>query len=249
MQAKNIYLNSPVQEAIIDIAFETDGGWDQTLPGILYSKVSDRYPRKKQTNLLNLEVRKSEAGIAPIVNQQARAQFWSEDELNVIQLGPGNIIFNRLRPYDSWDNFVDRFKTDFSLFLDLAHPVAIKSVKLQYLNRPDIVTNWPSADKFFNIGPQNPFKDHLAVQLRSFLWGIEVDCKNDTYLTLECGNIDESDTEYKFRMDITAQSSSNISVELADVITWLNGAHESIETAFESSITEEARRVFNNVAS
>ncbi|NUO19025.1 TIGR04255 family protein [bacterium] len=242
MAAKVVYRKSPIQEAIIEISFEIDSSWDQTVPGVLFSQIADRYPQRKQTNLLNFEVRKSDIGIAPVMNQQSRIQFWSEDGLNVIQVGVGNIIFNRLRPYDDWSSFLGRFEKDFPTFVEVARPLSVKSIKLQYLNRPQILVNWSTASDYFRVGPQNPYE--AAKKMRSFLWGVELDCESDTILTLECGNVDSTESEYKFRLDVTVESSKPRPVDINQIIEWLNFGHSEAELAFESSITEKARKEF-----
>ena len=85
-----LYKNPPLIEALCEFQFEPDQPWDWTIPGLVYDKVKKEFPKKKQQNIIKMEVHADPEISQSVKGEIARMQFLREDEQALIQVGQKN---------------------------------------------------------------------------------------------------------------------------------------------------------------
>ncbi len=52
------YVNPPVVEVVCEFKVSEKKAWDLAVPGLLYNKIKDLFPKRQQSNVPVLEIRK-----------------------------------------------------------------------------------------------------------------------------------------------------------------------------------------------
>src|SRR5258705_1897664 len=100
------YKKPPLIEALCELRFEGSQPWDWTIPGLVYERIRDQFPKKRQENALEVSVQPGENQILQQMKAGvAKMQFLRDDESALIQIGPDLLAVNQLRPYQSWKAF------------------------------------------------------------------------------------------------------------------------------------------------
>ena len=89
----------PIVEAILELRFVTSESWP-TLPGLLFTRIRERYPEQKNLPLLQLteEIRRRE----PAFTYQPLIQFVSRGDF-LIQFGPRVVsLVTKSKQYPGW---------------------------------------------------------------------------------------------------------------------------------------------------
>src|SRR2546430_2882803 len=128
------YQASPIIEAICQFQFEPNTPWDLTIPGLIYERVQNSFPKRNQIAQINIGI----AGNPQMIGQQIGVlpliQFLREDGNAVIQVGQHLLTINQLKPYSTWQEFLPLIKQGLDAYKEVAHPENIQRVALQYLN-------------------------------------------------------------------------------------------------------------------
>src|SRR4051794_30661233 len=100
------YERPPVSEALCEFQFESPSGWDWTVAGLLYARIGEHFPIKRERGVVELQVRVPGMDRPEDVRQGiAKLQFLAEDERTLVQVGPNVLTVNRLAPYPGWEAF------------------------------------------------------------------------------------------------------------------------------------------------
>jgi len=96
------YKNAPLQEIICEFRFEPSHQWDIVYPGLVYERVRDRFPKRKQLQNVAFSVDTKQN---PTVTRTSRVQFLQDDEKVLLQVGENLLAINQLPPYKGWASF------------------------------------------------------------------------------------------------------------------------------------------------
>ncbi len=132
------YNSAPLVEANCDFLFEPSQPWDWTVPGLVYASIKVDFPKKKQQNVLEVELKADQTVAQTVKGGTARMQFLSEDEKAIIQIGPDLLAVNRLSPYLNWDNFKRLITRGLEAYRNVVNPKGIRRIGLRYINRIEI---------------------------------------------------------------------------------------------------------------
>jgi uncharacterized protein (TIGR04255 family) len=244
------YKSPPVVEAAAEFRFGGTSPWDWTIPGLVYERVRDRYPKKREEKLFQVSVPfdrdrmplREDLGISKI-------QFLREDETALIQVGPNLLSVNQLKPYPSWNDFKKVITDALKVYCNIAKPSGLERVGLRYLNRIEVpAPTFPLRD-YFNTRPEIPetlpFDSYTSVL-------IHVDLSYPDGLGALRLNFGSAPTDDKrgssFMLDLDFFNGGESRPSLDNVSSWLERAHECIETAFERSFTDRTHKeIFGEV--
>lgn len=160
-------LKPPIIEAVLDIDCDMAPGFDLVpLEGPSRDQFQDKYPkpRKQFMQEHKIETKPDEPPKMSVRHQMQSLQFFQEDEKQIVQVRAHGFSFNRLAPYSSLDHYLPEIERTWRLFVSIAAPVQIRTVRLRYINRilipmPDAKAN---LEDYLKVGPRLPDEDRLT---------------------------------------------------------------------------------------
>jgi uncharacterized protein (TIGR04255 family) len=238
------YKNPPVVEALCEFRFDPDSPWDLTMPGLIYEKVRDTFPKRHQVKVVDV-------GTTPETLGQVRAtdrvQFLDKDGKALIQISPHFLAVNHLEPYPSWEEFLPLIESGLEAYRDVADPRDIHRVGLRYINRIEFAEQRIDLQDYFEfypfVGP------NLPQLFGPFIVGIQVayDDWDILKLTQTMPPPTETPDTITLILDLDYFLAKPGEVVLNNVLEWVNVAHDRIEEAFEACITNRLRQKFEEV--
>lgn len=238
------YKNPPVVEALCEIFFN-GSKWDSTLPGLFFDKIKDVYPKKRELEQIGIEVSASkDVQGSRVMCGGKRIQFIKEDGSQLIQIEKDLLVVNQLKPYprfEDWKPVIDKMQ---NFYVQLAEPQGIREVGIRYINRIVIPADKFKMEDYFYLYPEVP--PSLESMHGRFMMRLEIPPKYREHLlviTFGTAPADspETATEMLDLYDIFALPQP---LAISDVDKYIIEAHENIETAFENSITDKTRELF-----
>lgn len=240
------YKNPPVQEALCEIFF-SGSAWDNTIPGSFYEGIKKDFPNKAQLKQFGVELNIAEKErVAKFHDNEDRIQFRKPDGSQIVQLAKDMLVVNQLQPYPHFEAWLPVVKSKLDLYLRLATPKMITKIGVRYINRIDIPKAEIRLEDYFNIYPQLP--QGLGEKHGSFMMRLELPPKHFSHqLVITFATAPSKQPEsMAFALDLYNIFSNSLSVERgAELVTQIaNEGHENIELAFENSIKENLRLLF-----
>ena len=241
--AKTVYKNSPIVEAVCEFKFDPSSEWDLTIPGLLYPKLEDDFPKKRARATGNIQIRDNQAELS----RTDIAQFFSEDEKAFVQVYPHTLSVNVLTPYPSWKKFGSWIRDAYSKYIQLAEPKGISRIGLRYINVITLrnIEGALSMGEYLKVGPTRP--EEFPETVSGFSMALEFNYeKGRDLLRLVLSDVpSEQKGEVKLRLDLDYYLNEPNSVQLGSVTEWIEAAHSHIEDTFEASMQDKLRARFN----
>jgi len=237
------YRNPPIIEALCEFRFEPDSPWDLAMPGLIYERVREAFPERRQAKMFDV-------GIAPETFGQIRTtdrmQFLDEDEKAIIQVGPHFLAVNHLEPYPSWEEFLPLMEKGLEAYCDVADPKNIYRIGLRYINHIEFAKQRIDLEEYFEF---HPFVGpNLPQEFGPFIVGIQIAYDNSDILKITLATAPtETPDIIAVALDLDYFLVKPGEVVLNNVFEWVNVAHDRIEGAFEACITNRLRQTFEEV--
>lgn len=238
------YLNPPIVEAVCEFRFTSDTQWDLAVPGLLYKKIKDDFPNRKQRIIQDVELKIGKQNIEPIVNPREQIIFQNKDKKILIQVGNRILAVNCLKPYPTWNIFQPLIVSSFKKLSEVVKLTRIQRIGLRYINRIEIAESQMKLEKYFKFKPD--LGDQLPHNLRSFMLGcvlpfheINADC--DMKIT---NAVPSEPNKHAFILDIDFYLKKHVNATIDDITKWIESAHDRVENIFEGCITDELRKTF-----
>ncbi len=244
---RRAYNNSPIVEAVCEFRFDPEPEWDLTIPGLVYERLKDDFPERRVRGDFPVEIQ--ERFGQEIVKQMERMaplmQFYSGDESALVQIGQHLLGISHLRPYSTWEQFQKMIRKALEAYQEVANPTTLQRLGLRYINRIDIAETAINLEDYFNIYPNVPnLNDERPMS--GWLQRVEIPFVDvNALLTIHVGSIKQQGhdgSSYMLDLDFSTQNELPV---IDRVFEWLDNAHEQIEDMFESSITDQTRKLFN----
>ena len=142
MQVQRHYLKAPITEAIIDlkVAFKQEFSVDRLAE--IHDRIKDRFPTQ-QPIYTGVGAFTIDPGVSINVNttqQHNGFLFRSIDNLRIFQATLGGFTFNRLSPYESWEEFSSDAKYLWDIYKEIYKPEHITRAAIRYINQINIPT-------------------------------------------------------------------------------------------------------------
>ncbi len=243
------YKNPPVVEALCEIFF--DGShWDSTLPGLFFERIKGDYPKKKELEQIGVEVNVSkDIQGSRIMRGNQRIQFIKDDGSQLVQIEKNLLVVNQLRPYPRFEDWKPVIDEMLAIYTDLAKPNNIKRIGIRYINRVTIPSDKFKMEDYFRLYPEVP--KSLGAVHGKFMMRLEIPPKNKGHLlVITFGTAPADSPEVSAEMfDLYNICTMSMPSSLTQVNKCIMESHENIETAFESSITDKARVLFEEEVS
>lgn len=160
--------NAPIVEAVVDL--DCDMAPSQEIAALetpAREAFRDQYPKFRSVFLQEAVIER-QADAPPQVSARRGIQafrFLHEDEKQLVQVRAQGFSFNRLAPYRSLDDYLPEIERAWRLFVGLASPLEVRSIRLRYINRIflPIVDDLVELNDYLKIGPRLPEEERLIL--------------------------------------------------------------------------------------
>jgi uncharacterized protein (TIGR04255 family) len=238
------YKNPPIVEALCEFRFDPSTPWDLAIPGLVYERLRHEFGKRRTVTTFEESISSGPRGIEREVRAIDRMQFLRDDEKALIQVGQNLLAVNHLKPYPTWQEFLPLIRKGFNAYLEVANPKNIQRIGLRYINRIEIPGRRIELEKYFEFRPFVGAK--LPQDFDSFILGIVIAYENrrdNLRLQIEKSAVETSDT-IVIMLDLDYFLAIPGQVLPDKVFEWVEIAHNHVEEAFEASITNELRQMF-----
>lgn len=240
------YLNPPITEALCQLQFDPNTEWDITVPGLLYERVKDRFPKRRQLQELDIMI-DPKLGLSQEVSRHTkpanRIQFWTEDAKTLIQVGPNLLVTNHLKPYTSWQEFLPNIKQGFEAYTSTTSAKVVQRAALRYINQIEFTETSIDLEHYFNYYPF--IGKELPQLLGEFNIHIQIPYDNESNMTnLRLANAGNNKTDnLVITLDLDYSTNEEAGLNVDDMYMWLNIAHDRLKELFEACITNKTRNM------
>ena len=239
---------SPIAEALCELRFTSEGQWDFTIPGLIYEQVKNKFPIKEQQIGIEMQFRPTEKGFEHKIEQASpRTQFFRRDRKALLQVAPDLFVINHLKPYPSWGKFKHLILNNFQLYRTVAEPKGFKRIALRYINKINIDNNSINLEDYFTFYPSTP--SELPQDIVGFISRVEIsycDDRDRLLITLASTKPEKPNiVSIILDMDYIMNKPETVSMNSFD--EWIEEAHATIKTTFESCITDKCKAMLEGV--
>lgn len=143
MQAQRHYSKAPIMEAIIDLRVTLPGDVSVNKLSDIHPYISNKFPTVQSIHrgVGSLAI---QAGMSAEVNaSEQHLGFWfrSEDNLRTFQATLEGFTFNRLAPYESWEEFSSEARSLWEIYKEICRPTYVTRTAIRYINQINIPAN------------------------------------------------------------------------------------------------------------
>lgn len=241
------YKNPPIIEALCEFHFEPSVPWDLAIPGLVYEKIREDFPKRRQAKAFEVNVAAGPGGVEQRLVSTERMQFLRDDEKALIQIDRDLLAVNHLKPYPTWQEFLPCIRQGFDAYLEIAKPKGAQRIRLRYINRIEIPGQRIELKDYFEFHPFVGPK--LPQDFGSFIVGVQIpykDSRDILRLQLANATVEKSDM-VAVMLDLDYFLAQPGQVLLDTVFKWVENAHDYTEEVFEACITDRLRNIFEEV--
>ncbi|HSH80754.1 MAG TPA: TIGR04255 family protein [Herpetosiphonaceae bacterium] len=235
------YKYNPIVEAICEFQFEPNAEWDLTIPGLVFDQLKHEFPTRRVAKTVGINITDKQE---PTVFETDRVQFFRRDETALVQVGPNLLAVNRLKPYDSWEEFFPLIMLALGAYTSVAGPQTFRRLGLRYINHIRIPSTRIELEDYFEFrpvqGPRLPedFGNFVAGMLFGFEDGRDI-------LKVQLANLHpDPQGLVPFALDLEYFLNRPGGVSQDHAADWIQEAHLRVEDAFEACIKEPLRQMF-----
>lgn len=242
-----IYRKPPLIEALCEFQF-VEEGWDWTIPGLIYRELKDRFPQKRQAQVVEFEVQAEPSQFSQRVKGgPGWMQFLRSDESALVQVGPNLLVVNHLPPYPHWNEFKVLILDVLSVYQRVARPKGFRRIGLRYINRIETPGTSFDLPTYFNLRPHLPAA--IEAPYGTVLMRVELqhDMDQGQLLLTFARAVDGDDAAPVFVLDLDFATTSAGELSQDSVCGWIEQAHSRIEMAFEACVTDALREFFEEI--
>lgn len=243
------YSRPPLKEAILDFRFLPGDPWDLTVPGLVYERISQVFPKKQMRTGFQIQVRPGST-IEPILPHSETMQFRTADDSAMLQVGRHQLSYHALAPYPGWEAFLARCLSQLAIYRAVAAPSGFARIGMRYVNLIQVDSPTIALNDYFHFFPSVPEIAEPAPLAN-------IDMKvltsfSDPGMVMRASLVSSaSDREQgaAFVFDLDAFTPPGAVPDFEDLNAWLATAHRRIEAFFEASFTERTHsEVFHETA-
>ncbi len=245
--ARQIYNNSPIIEALVEIYFSQTRN-DFSVWADFSNRVKNLYPNVEELLIPKAELQVSPSGESKQkISPEKLYRFYNKDKTQLIQANKDFVTINQLKIYSGYEKFRAEVKEGLRNYIDVTSPKSISRIGVRYINEIIIPKVSIELSEYFRFMPQIP--DEITEEVSNVLLQIQFVPKNSNHqvtTSLRSG-ISLIEGQAVFLLDIydILQIHNEIDIEL--ILNSIDEAHENAELVFEGFITDKARKLFGVV--
>jgi uncharacterized protein (TIGR04255 family) len=139
-QAIRHYSRAPITEAILDLKVMLPENFPLEKLLEIHTRIHDRFPESEPIHVSSLAIHAGTELQVDASQQHSGFLFRSQDGLRIFQATLQGFTFNRLAPYNSWEEFSDDSRNLWEIYKEICKPTFVTRAAIRYINRIDIPT-------------------------------------------------------------------------------------------------------------
>ncbi|SRR6266851_814688 len=241
------YLKAPITEALIDLKVTLPEEFSTDDLANIHARISDRFPTQESIQTGSL-VFQAGPTIRIDTNQQHTGYlFRSKDGVKIFQATLNGFTFNRLAPYDSWEEMSSDAKYLWGIYKEICKPTSVTRAAIRFINQINIPAKEAvDLQDYLRTVPQVP-PDLPQGRLNSFFTQLQIpqDDLNCMLIINEAlvPRIDPDFISVILDFDLFRQQIWQADDE--DIWRFIEELRRRKNAVFEASITDRARRLFD----
>lgn len=237
------YGKPPITQAICEFQFVSDKTWDWTIPGLIYTKISEQFPLKQQEQAFQITVTPQLQPVQQLSAGLSKMQFLKSDRSAMVQIGPDLLGVNVLSPYPGWPSFFKLISEQLQIYSEMASPRAFRRIGLRYINAIEVRATRIETTEYFQYYPHLPEsieQEHGPFSMRV----VHAYADGRDALVVTLSNNPLPSEQLSFILDLDYSLAQFDKVQLGDGLAWVENAHAKTEDMFEACITDKLRKLF-----
>jgi uncharacterized protein (TIGR04255 family) len=240
------YPHPPIQEALVELRFSEDDGWNWTWPGRFWALVKDEYdgePRSEQAISVNAH-QQARTMTTRAVSGVGRVLLTRTADSGLVALSPLAMSVHILKPYLGWAVFRPRVVSAIEAHQKISPNARVTRIGVRYMNRIVIQGETLDLSDWFTSSPTVP--QQVGPSLAGLMSRVETVYDDGARLAITLANVPHDVAkEHAFFLDLDLWSNPTepmlLSEEVFKVIELL---HDRESKAFEAMITNKTRELF-----
>jgi uncharacterized protein (TIGR04255 family) len=146
MQVQKHYVRAPITEAIIDFRVVLAEGFTTDKLADIHLQIKNDFPIiqpfHRKIGIFTVDPSGPDAPITVDTSTQHNG-FWfkSRDNLRIFQATSDGFTFNRLAPYQSWEEFRSEAGNLWKIYKEVCTPICVTRAAIRYVNQINIPAN------------------------------------------------------------------------------------------------------------
>ena len=254
MSDRRRYANPPIEEAVCEIRFQPGDGWNLTIPGKLHAAVGDDYPgtpREQKRFDVELDVRQGKPLDLRYGEGLVSVQLVTRDGKRMLGVGRDVLSVHMLRPYQTpdagrsggWDEFRPRISRALDAYWGVAKPAGVLHTAIRYINKIIVPYTEMRAAEYLRCAL--PGVEGIPDLMRNFVSRAEYEYDDGVRLVLSHGLASAPPGHSGLLLDIDVICLNTEPTSKSDTMARISDLREREREAFEATITERARALFD----
>lgn len=241
------YNKPPIAEAVCEFQFRGANDWDWTILGLVYQEIKAEFPQKRQEKAFEINIAPQEGKVEKNVGGSlSKMQFLRNDGSAMVQVGPDLLAINVLPPYPGWETFEALIRRQFEVYNKIAHPVGFKRIGLRFINKIFFPSKGIEVTDYFHYYPRLP--ETMEQKHGPFAMRVLHEYEDEqAAMNVQIGNLKTEGENLAIALDLDYYLVQPDKLELSKALEWVSAAHERIEIMFEACITDNTRRLFEEI--
>lgn len=224
-------------------------GWDPTVPGLFYARVSERFPTRQQISAIEASVvtDPGAGGLQQALVPVERVRLMRRDGAAAINVGPHYLSVSRTQPYQGWEEFGPMIAEALSDYREIATPSNLQRVGLRYVNQIQFPPRMTiELSTYFDFFPH--LGERLPQNHANSVCGVQIPYDDDRdLLRVQLPDQPPSPDATTMLLDLDYFLTKARHVTFDEIPGWLDIAHGRLEQVFEGVIRDELRAQFKPV--
>ena len=247
MQVSRHYSKAPITEALIDLKVTLPEEFSTDDLVNIYARISDRFPIQETVQMGSFLLQAGPTIRIDTNQQDSGFLFKSKDGTKIFQATLNGFTFNRLAPYNSWEEMRSDAQHLWEIYKEICKPTSVTRAAIRFINQINIPAKEAvDLQDYIHILPQVP-PDLPQGGLNAFFTQLQI-----PQFDLNCvliinealvPRIDPDFVSVILDFDLFRQQIWQADDE--DIWSFLEKLRRRKNAVFEASITDKARRLFN----
>jgi uncharacterized protein (TIGR04255 family) len=246
--SKEVFLNAPVTEALLDIKVILPPTTNLENLEKFQEKIANEYPYKKERRTWQGGFEVNETGIPKVETPTGGIDgylFKSANEKRIVQASLDGFTFNMLKPYSRWEDFIQEARNLWGIYVNETNPEHVFQIGLRYINRIEIPLPIHDLKEYILTVPE--VSPELPYPLSGYFLRLVFNDPSSTATALLTETVDQDNPipgilPIILDIDVTNQ---NLSLDPnMDFWTDIEKMRQFKNTLFFNSLTEKGKELF-----